>query len=134
MTTVVAVQGDPLGELSCSPKAQYFCTLFLLVPTKQMVCVAKWPNPEYDPREIYKLCINTAFDDVDNTFDSEMTPAGLVFCRWVSKKENYKTPTVWSTAFLLWSAIQVVYLKDLDLFLKLYCFYTKIRCLLATYV
>jgi hypothetical protein len=90
-----------LGELSCSPEAQYLYTFFPLVPAKQMVCVAKWPNPEYYPREIYKLCIDTAFDDVDDTFKCEMTPAGIVFRRRVGKKENYKTPTVWSTAFLL---------------------------------
>jgi hypothetical protein len=63
-----------------------------------------------------------------------MTPVGLVFRRRVGKKENYKTLTVWSTAFLLWSAIRVVHSKDLDLFLKLYRFYTKIRRLSATYV
>ena len=49
MTAVVALQGDPLGELLRSPKAQYLYTLFLLVLAKQMVYVAKWPNPEYDP-------------------------------------------------------------------------------------
>ena len=90
-----------MGELSCSLEAQYLYTLFPLVLAKQIVCIAKWPNPEYDPREIYKLCIDTAFDDVNDTFNSEMTLVGLVFRRRVRKKENYNTSTVWSTAFLL---------------------------------
>ena len=93
--------GDPLGELARSPEVQRFCAMFLLVPQKQLVHVYKWPNPDYDPSEIYKLSLDSAFDSVNDTFESTMTVSGMVYTKRKGRKEDYKSPTVWSTAFLL---------------------------------
>jgi hypothetical protein len=107
--------------------------LFPLVPQKQLVHVYKWPNPDYDPSEIYKLSLDSAFDSVDDTFESTMTVSGMVHTKRKGRKEDYKSPTVWSTAFLLWQAIRVTYSKDIDLNLKLHKFHAKIMRLAATY-
>ena len=132
--TTSTAPGDPLGELSRSPEVQRFCALFPLVPQKQLVRVYKWPNADYDPSEIYKLCQDSAFDSIDDTFESTMTLHGLVHTKRKGRKEDYKTPTSWSTAFSLWTAIRVTYSKDLDLYLKLFKFHAKIIRLAGTYV
>jgi hypothetical protein len=130
---VTPALGDPLGELARSPEVQRFYAMFPLVPQKQLVRVYKWPNPDYDPSEIYKLSLDSAFDSVDDTFESTMTVSGMVHTKRKGRKEDYKSPTVWSTAFLLWQAIRVTYSKDIDLYLKLHKFHAKIMRLAATY-
>jgi len=63
--------------------------------------VYKWPNYEYDASEIYKLKSTTAFDAVDDTFKSRMTALGKVeYSRKKGSKKDYKTPVIWSAAFL----------------------------------
>lgn len=55
---------DDLGELSRTTQAQLFFSLFPLVPQKQLVRVYKWPNADYSPSEIYKLLLDSAFDNI----------------------------------------------------------------------
>jgi hypothetical protein len=63
-----------------------------------------------------------------------MTPTGKVYQKRAGKKEDYgDTNAKWSAAFLLWTAIRVVYSKDIDLFLKLHRFHAKIIRLSETY-
>ena len=70
---------DDLGELSRTPQAQLFFSLFPLVPQKQLVRVYKWPNADYNPSEIYKLLLDTAFDSIDDTYESVMTSTSKVY-------------------------------------------------------
>jgi hypothetical protein len=96
--------------------------------------VYKWPNYEYDASEIYKLKSTTAFDAVDDTFESRMTASGKVeYSRKKGSEKDYKTPAIWSAAFLQWKAIRVMYTRDFDLFLKLFRFHDNIMALARVY-
>jgi hypothetical protein len=130
----IATPSDDLGELSRTPQAQLFFSLFPLVPQKQLVRVYKWPNADYNPSEIFKLLLDSAFDNIDDTYESIMMPTGKVYQKRAGKREDYgDTNAKWSAAFLLWTAIRVVHSKDIDLFLKLHRFHAKIVRLSETY-
>ena len=130
----IATPLDDLGELSRTPQAQLFFSLFPLVPQKQLVRAYKWPNADYNPSEIYKLLLDSAFDNIEDTYESVMTPTGKVYQKRAGKKEDYgDTNARWSAAFLLWTAICMVHSKDIDLFLKLHCFHARIIRLSKTY-
>jgi hypothetical protein len=96
--------------------------------------VYKWPNPEYDPSKIYKLCIDSRFDEPDDTYESKMTSGGLVYTKRRGRKEDYSKPLIWSNAFLLWMTIRVVHSKDVNLLVKLHRFHHRIIRLASTYV
>jgi hypothetical protein len=120
--------------LPCTTKAQLFFSLFPLALQKQLVRVYKWPNADYNPSEIYKLHLDTAFDSINDTYESVITPTGKVYQKRAGKKEDYSdTIAKWSVAFLLWTAIYVVHSKDIDLYLKFYRFHAKIIQLSKTY-
>ena len=121
------------GELPQSTEERFFCTLFPTVPPKQLLRVYKWPNPEYDPSEIYKLCIDSGFDEPDDTYESKMTATGLVYTKRRGRKEDYPKPQTWSNAFLLWMTIRIVHSKDVNLLVKLHRFHHRIMRLAATY-
>lgn len=131
---LTATPRDDLGELSRTPQAQLFFSLFPLVPQKQLVRIYNWPNAEYNPSEIYKLLLDSAFDSIDDTYEAVLTPTGKVYQKRAGKKEDYgDTSAKWSAAFLLWTAIRVVHSKDIDLYLKLHRFHAKIIRLSETY-
>lgn len=70
---------DDQGQLSCTPQAQLFFSLFLLVLQKQLVRIYKGPNADYNLFEIYKLLFDTAFDSIDDTYESVMIPTSKVY-------------------------------------------------------
>jgi hypothetical protein len=102
--STLATDTDPtehLRELISSPAVQKLCALFPTVDQRQLARVYKWPNYEYDTSEIYKLKATTAFDAVDDTFESKMTASGKVeYSRKKGSEKDYKTPAIWSAAFL----------------------------------
>ena len=52
--------------------------------------------------EIYKLLLDTAFDNIDDTYKSVMTFTSKVYQKRARKKEDYSdTSAKWSIAFLL---------------------------------
>ena len=74
----------------------------MLVLQKQLVQVYKWPNADYNLSEIYKLLLDTAFDNIDDTYKSVMTFTSKVYQKRARKKEDYgDTSAKWSIAFLL---------------------------------
>jgi hypothetical protein len=92
---------ETLRELILSPAVQKLCALFLTVDQRQLARVYKWPNYEYNASKIYKLKATTAFDAVDDTFESRMTASGKVeYSRKKGLEKDYKTLAIWSAAFL----------------------------------
>jgi len=134
LATTSVDTSETLRELISSPAVQKLCALFPTVDQRQLARVYKWPNYEYDASEIYKLKATTAFDAVDDTFESRMTASGKVeYSRKKGSEKDYKTPAIWSAAFLQWMAIRHMYTRDFDLFLRLFRFHDGIMALSRVY-
>ena len=134
LTATSVDTSETLRELILSPAVQKLYAIFPTIDQRQLTRVYKWPNYEYDASEIYKLKSTTAFDAVDDTFESRMTASGKVeYSRKKGSEKDYKTPAIWSAAFLQWKAIRVMYTRDFDLFLKLFRFYNNIMALARVY-